>query len=655
MIFEEIVLHNFGIYQGKHIVNLDPKSKTKPVVLFGALNGGGKTTFLDALQLSLYGKFAKCSNRGNLSYPEFLKRAINRYVSETDGASVELQFRHRRDGQEDVIRINRRWQSTGKLIKETVDVLRNGQKDDVLAERWYEFVDEFIPAQISNLFFFDGEKIEALAAPEKAAEIIQTGLHALLGLDLVDRLSKDLKAVSNRRKTLDKDDKQQEVIAKLELELTSLNGQRKETGDLLAEKKTQLQTLSNKLDSLQIKFRNEGGEIFEQREKIALERKSITSEINSLENQMRDIASGDAPLLLIRNLLSQTHESTLNEFASRQFADLKDLVESRDFEILKSLKAKGVGQTALHAIEDAFKNDLEERSQHQNEPVIINTHPSVFTGLDEAHFDEIKSEIGYKLKLLDKANESLSNIERTIAAIPDPETLDGINSEIEKLTHEINFNHVGIEVLEKDAKRLDTLVEQADKKYHSALEDKTRREFEDDASKRILKHSEKLQTTFAEFKKRVALKHISQLENLIFESFQQLIRKPELIGRISISTETFELTLYSPSGEIVTTERLSAGERQLLAVSVLWGLAKASGRPLPVVIDTPLGRLDGIHRGNLVENYFPFASHQVLLLSTDQEIDKQHQDSLKKSIGHEYQIAFNDELKTSTIQPGYFW
>ena len=153
MIFEEIVLHNFGIYQGKHTVNLDPKSKTTPVVLFGALNGGGKTTFLDALQLSLYGKFAKCSNRGNLSYPEFLKRTINRHVSEADGASVELQFRHRRDGQEDIIRINRRWQSTGKMIKETVDVLRNGEKDDVLAERWYEFVDEFIPAQISNLFF----------------------------------------------------------------------------------------------------------------------------------------------------------------------------------------------------------------------------------------------------------------------------------------------------------------------------------------------------------------------------------------------------------------------------------------------------------------------------------------------------------------------
>jgi len=655
MIFEEIVLHNFGIYQGKHTVNLDPKSKTTPVVLFGALNGGGKTTFLDALQLSLYGKFAKCSNRGNLSYPEFLKRTINRHVSETDGASVELQFRHRRDGQEDIIRINRRWQSTGKMIKETVDVLRNGEKDDVLAERWYEFVDEFIPAQISNLFFFDGEKIEALAAPEKAAEIIQTGLHALLGLDLVDRLSKDLKAVSNRRKTLDKDDKQQEVIAKLEMDLMDLNEQRKDTSEQLAQKKTQLQTLTNKLESLQVKFRNEGGEIFEQREKIALERKTIVTEINSIENQLREIASADAPLLIIQDLLKQTHESTLNEFTSRQFADLKDLVESRDIEILKGLESKGVDKTSLHVIEDAFKKDLEERSQHQNEPLVVNTYPSVFTGIDEAHFAQIKSEINSKLNLLDNANESLSNIDRTIAAIPDPETLEGINAEIEKISHEINLNHAGIEVLEKDLKRLDMLVEQADNKYHSALEEKTRREFEDDASKRILTHSDKLQKTFSEFKKRVALKHISQLENLILESFQQLIRKPELIGKVSISTDTFNLTLYSPSGEIVTTERLSAGERQLLAVSVLWGLAKASGRPLPVVIDTPLGRLDGIHRSNLVENYFPFASHQVLLLSTDQEIDKKHQDALKKSIGHEYQIAFNEDLKTSTIQPGYFW
>jgi DNA sulfur modification protein DndD len=54
---------------------------------------------------------------------------------------------------------------------------------------------------------------------------------------------------------------------------------------------------------------------------------------------------------------------------------------------------------------------------------------------------------------------------------------------------------------------------------------------------------------------------------------------------------------------------------------LLWALRQVSGRPLPVVIDAPLGRLDGDHRQNLVERYSPRASQQVILCSTGTEVD----------------------------------
>ena len=78
MIFKELTIKNFGIYQGNHIVDLSVKNG-KPIILFGGLNGGGKTTFLDALQLVLYGKHAKCSNRGQLSYGAYLSKAKNNF------------------------------------------------------------------------------------------------------------------------------------------------------------------------------------------------------------------------------------------------------------------------------------------------------------------------------------------------------------------------------------------------------------------------------------------------------------------------------------------------------------------------------------------------------------------------------------------------
>ena len=78
MILQELVLHNFGVYRGRQSIALEPPSTNKPIVLFGGINGGGKTTILDALQLVLYGKFARCSNRGTASYETFLQKSINR-------------------------------------------------------------------------------------------------------------------------------------------------------------------------------------------------------------------------------------------------------------------------------------------------------------------------------------------------------------------------------------------------------------------------------------------------------------------------------------------------------------------------------------------------------------------------------------------------
>jgi DNA sulfur modification protein DndD len=105
----------------------------------------------------------------------------------------------------------------------------------------------------------------------------------------------------------------------------------------------------------------------------------------------------------------------------------------------------------------------------------------------------------------------------------------------------------------------------------------------------------------------------------------------------------------------VSFDKLSAGERQLLATSLLWGLARASGRPIPTVIDTPLGRLDSTHRRHLVERYFPVAAHQVILLSTDEEIHEQNLPRLKPAIARSYRLEFDDALRRTTVEPGYFW
>ena len=153
------------------------------------------------------------------------------------------------------------------------------------------------------------------------------------------------------------------------------------------------------------------------------------------------------------------------------------------------------------------------------------------------------------------------------------------------------------------------------------------------------------------------MKKLDKLELEVANYFRRLLHKSDLVHRVAIATDTFAISLYDPQGLPVPKNRLSAGEKQLLAISFLWGLATVSGRNLPVAIDTPLGRLDSSHRYHLVERYFPYASHQVILLSTDTEIAKTELETLRESgaIAREYLLEYDSNDRQTTVKKGYFW
>ncbi len=655
MIFEELVLHNFGIYQGRHSVDLKPKAPQKPIILFGALNGGGKTTFLDALQLALYGKFANCSNRGNLSYPDYLKRTINNHVDPKKGAALELQFRHVREGKEETYRVIRSWWSTGKGIKESLEVLRDGRLDPVITDRWYEYVEEFIPAQVSSLFFFDGEKIEALADQERSAELLRTGIHALLGLDLVDRLSKDLIAVANRRRAELKTTDEQTKLKEIEEEIKSLEDKKQHVSQEKGSIRSKIDGLDTKERMLRDEFRREGGELLEQCDSIEAERKAVRHRLDDAEDKLRELAAGLAPLILVKNMIFEAYIQAEKEHEARLYETLKSVLEERDAELLKILKAAEANESVIQLAEEFFVGDIAIRDKVLDVQRNLNVEQTAFVGLASKDLQILNKNIEKQVEHTDKIVEQLSDLDRKLAAVPDPETLEGITGKLTKVRAERDNLRIKHAALENEYNSLvnQVMLKQEERLRH--LERTADQRFIDQSTKRIFKHSEKVRQTLEKFRKAVANKHITQLEGLILESFQQLVHKHNLVHKLTIDPHTYQLTLYNAQGDVILPERLSAGERQLLAISILWGLGKASGRPLPSIIDTPLGRLDGIHRQHLVDHYFPYASHQVILLSTDEEIDEEYHQHLKKAIGREYQITYDEQMASSTISQGYFW
>jgi DNA sulfur modification protein DndD len=181
------------------------------------------------------------------------------------------------------------------------------------------------------------------------------------------------------------------------------------------------------------------------------------------------------------------------------------------------------------------------------------------------------------------------------------------------------------------------------------------REFAREDGRRMMQLAGRTRETMQVFLERVAARKIDRLSAYITESFRFLLRKQTLVERILIDPVTFAITLYDSAGQAIAKQRLSEGEKQIFAISVLWGLARASARPLPAVIDTPMARLDATHRQHLVERYFPNASHQVVIFSTDTEVDREYYRSLQPAMARAYHLNYDEDAKRTVGEEGYFW
>jgi DNA sulfur modification protein DndD len=657
VIFDEIILHNFGVYGGRHTLQLTPLPG-KPVVLIGGLNGGGKTTLLDAIHLSLYGKRARCSNRGTIPYEEYLRRSIHRGPEQGDGAAIEVQFRQRTEGAEQVYRIHRSWSAASNGATEKVEVIRNGTLDRVLTDSWAELVEELIPVGISQLFFFDGEKIEGFADFENSTELLSRAIHSLLGLDLVDRLSTDLIVLERRKQTAMKNDIERRQIEDAKAEVERLEQLRAELVAKRASAKNVVDRQEYELHKIEERFRREGGDLFERREQLEGERSATAKQLQDSEDKLRDVAEGPAPLLLMSNLLNAIDRQDQEEENAAQAEAVAHVLSERDARLLEKASAYGVSEAILTSLSNFLGEDRKQRAAATETDQFLNLSAEGRAHLKTLHtmlLPDVQKQLS---ELLERAHETrilLEDVERKIAGVPNHSAIAHLIEERQQVQGTIMETRALLSNADLQLVAVSRELDQKKAWLAAQIEKVVEAEFEQEDATRIIIHSQRARDTLDKFRIAVVERHVNRIEQFILESFQQLLRKKSLITDLKIHPKQFSLELVGAHGHILSPDRLSAGERQLLAVSILWGLARASGRALPTVIDTPLGRLDSSHRSNLVERYFPYASHQVLLLSTDQEIDETYYKKIKPWVGRSYRLEFNESQNATEVQSGYFW
>lgn len=655
MILDEIVLHDFGIYGGRQVLTLTPVGNDRPIILIGGLNGAGKTTLLEGLQLCLFGSSAPAIGRSSGGYLDDLRRRIHRGGG-ARSASVELAFRHTSNGVEHDYRIVRSWSVTGDSCRETFEVIRDGQLDPLATDNWAEQVEEFIPRRIASLFLFDGEKVESYADPAEAPALVAGAVHNLLGLDIVERLASDLSTLERRRRLEKPGEAGTSAAEAARAELASLREKRLYLQREVAAANDSLDRARQHLKRVDEQFRREGGDLYERRASIEAEAVTAERRLAEAEHDVRDAASGAAPLLLVADLLNAVAKRDMDERATSAARQVAEALRDEHAAILSLPSIAKLASSEVRLLKKALADRRASHARRGAKPTLLNLSgegAAQVGTLVESGLAETRRHVEVTVRRAETARAQRLNAARALEAVPAADAMAELQSERAGRQAEVERLEASLKASEGALEAVDREIEQLREREARLAEQEAAERFKAQDADRMLTHSARVRGTLLRFRQAVVERHVGRIERLVFDSFRSLVRKPELISGLSIDPNSFRLKLIGHDRRVLAPEQLSAGERQLLAVAMLWGLAKASGRPLPTIIDTPLGRLDSEHRSRLVERYFPHASHQVILLSTDEEISGGYHEALSPWIGRSYRLDFDAEKRRTVVEEGH--
>ncbi len=665
MLFSKIILENYGVYKDRQVFDFTSSSE-KPIILCGGTNGAGKTTLFNSIMLCLYGQDSFEKRTTKKDYEEFLKRKIHRYLGSktvADFAAITIEFEYYHQGKVENYSVSRIWKNDDGKIIENFSIKKNGEKLDSIDEsQWHQFIRELLPRGVARLFFFDGEKIVKIAKEGNEDIEIKSSFDMLLGLDLVEQLKSDLEI--NLMRNMKGGAKEiQEKKDELDTELEQLE---KNISDLMIkrERKTvELDEIQKTVDEYEEKISRLGGGYATQRHELQNKESVLKEKTVNIEENIREICLDALPFSMIPKQLeelveqiNQDQEITKNQFEKQSLEKNLSQVskEINEDEFWNDFKAdSNLKKEISSKIEELFQEKISSKSSEIQNPIIDLSPNDTVKILDTIkNIDTVLlSKLENHTIEYNKITEELQKIETALNNAPN-------DDEIGPLIAKLNSEHEKIGVIKTEFDHLDQKIHEQTSLIglkKSALRQIVDEKYKQKASETNLQVTRDVQNVLDLYSSKLREKKLQLLEQYLIEAIQVLIHKEDFVEKVAIDKKTFAMTLYRKNNQEMLKDELSEGEKQMFATAVLWALAKTSGRPLPFMIDTPLARLDVEHRGKLVETFFPSASHQVVIFSTDAEIDEKYYAQLKPFISKSYLMKYDSDSGSAKVEEGFFW
>lgn len=622
MRLKQLTITNFGIYKNEHTFEF-PYSTNKNVSIIIGKNGAGKTTFLNAIKICLFGSMILKNRTITKTYESYIldklnKDALKEALAHFNIKATFISQVHNYDGE---FTIERTWDtSTG--FKEYVNMQRNGKF--LTIEEQTSFLNALyhaFPLDLFELFYLDGEKIDQLSVLN--ANIFSL-LESSINIDLFKKLKSDLLTYASKRVNNKEVDT---IISKkenLELEHKQLTEMIKDayysSDKFRGIMDTKAEEIKNLKDSLHI----------DTIDIDSVELKKLEQAITDLKREIETELIKFLPYTLVTKQLSKLLDKITDENKLSKNIVINTALQSK--ELLAYLKKEKVDKNI-----ESLLDKICAFYPSSNEDLVHNLSNDDYYSLK----NKINSLLQFNRETLHKKIKTLSNLEdrystlsqeaseiESIKAAGQLDILLSLQSEYDEYKNSLEHYK---EIIESNEAKLENLEEEL-KVTENALWSQLKKS-------NITNVLDQIHTILDQYIFEIKAKKIKEIEDHTKEMFDRLIRKKGFINNFKIENDT--IYLMDKNNNRLNHFNLSAGEKQLFILSLIYAVLQSSERRVPLIFDTLLGRLDEEHRDNVIKEFISSCPDQVIILATDSELANIDKDYLSSITNTQYTIEFS--------------